>query len=258
MLFDWADRKAESRLQVAIQGQVTTLDRVPPPALRQGPVVVIVGTSLIHAALQMAGTPLDKFPASMKLVVLSGDNRKAEWFDGLVPALRRAHPDLILFEPRVLFAIGQEPGLPGRVHNLLLAILPPGHWKGPPPVCQGLILRRSPAVAGTGKVYQWVYDPARLRLDRLPVLESLRAEGIEVGVLDLPRARELEAAAPNMALWHIELTKRLMAKGFSLWSPPGEWPAVDFCDMAHLNHAGALLFDDWLSAQLKQKFALTP
>jgi hypothetical protein len=220
--------------------------------------VVIVGTSLTRAALQMAGAPLDKYPASMKLVVLAGDNRKADWFEGLVPALHRAHPDLILLEPRLLTVIGAPAELPNRVQNLLRVILPSARLNRAPPVCQGLILRQSPKVAGTGEVYQWVFDPQRIRLDRLPLLEGLRTEGIEVGIIDYPRAAELEAAAPNLLLWRVAMQKRLAEKGFFFWHPPGDWPAVDFCDMAHFNHEGAVLFSDWLSAQLKQKFALTP
>ncbi len=48
-----------------------------------------------------------------------------------------------------------------------------------------------------------------------------------------------------------------MAKhGVAMWIAPGNWPADLFCDMSHLNHDGAVLFDRWFSNRLKQALNL--
>ena len=147
-LSDWANQKADQAALKSLEAQVGILDQLPPPAAREGRVVVIIGTSLTGAALQSAGAPLDKYPASMKLVVLVGNNLKPGWFEGLVPALHRARPDLILLEPRLLSAIGGPAELPGRVQNLLHALLPQARSKGAPPACHGVIRRQSPKAGG--------------------------------------------------------------------------------------------------------------
>jgi hypothetical protein len=84
----------------------------------------------------------------------------------------------------------------------------------------------------------------------------LQAAGIQVGVLDMPRAAELEAAAPNLLTFRDRMRAALGAKGVELWTATGEWPTELFCDMSHLDHDGAVLFDRWLSGRLRQALNL--
>jgi hypothetical protein len=227
--------------------------------VRKKPVVAIIGTSLIRAALQSVGASVSNLPDSVSVVVLSGGAENVAWFNALVPALHRAHPDLVLLEANLMRAPdGPPPELDRRIHHIEWDFF----WRAPTaaghPACEGMIERRSPKAAAVAAYYQDAFNPEWIRLDRLPVMEDLKADGIFVGVLDMPRSVVLEDAAPNLRAWRESVASQISAKGISFWHAPGEWLPDQFCDMAHLNTEGAAVFDKWLGDQLRQIFHLAP
>ncbi len=240
-----------------IASEVDRIAEIPLPAVRTKPVVAIIGTSLIRAALESAGASVSNLPDGVSVVVLSGGGENAAWFNALIPALHRAHPDLVLVEANLMRAPdGPPPELDRRIHHIEWELF----WRAPAaaghPVCEGMIERRSPKAAAIAAYYQNVFNPEWIRLDRLPVMQDLKADGISVAVLDMPRSVMLEDAAPNMRAWRDSVASQISAKGISFWHAPGEWLPEQFCDLAHLNAEGAVIFDEWLGDQLRQIFHL--
>ncbi len=250
-----AEQKAAQEKAAAINSLVATIDAIPPPGSRPRPAVVIVGSSLIRAALLMDGGPLSRMPAGIQLIVIPIDRLQAEYFDGLVPALHRARPDLILIEAALLHIAGRPAARRDRVEHLLRALR---WWKRDEaaPACQGLTLRKSPKASDLGKMYQGIF--AHFTLDRLSVLQDFRSSGIAVAVLDMPHAAELEAAAPSILGWENSMSAQLAAAEFAVWRAPGPWVADEFCDMAHLNAEGAWAFAGWFGPRLAEALHVSP
>ncbi len=251
----YAEGKAAQERAAAISALVATLDAIPPPGSRPKPVVGVLGTSLIRAALLMDGGPLNRMPGGIQLIVIPIDRLEAEYFDGLVPALHRSRPDLLLIESELLHVAPPLAKRRNRVEHLLRALR---WWKrsAAAPACEGLTLRKSAKASDLGKTYQGIF--ASFTLDRLPVLEDLRSSGIAVAVLDMPRAAELEAAAPSIVAWGTTMSAQLKAAGFALWRAPGDWVADEFCDMAHLNAQGAQAFAGWFGPRLAEALHVPP
>jgi hypothetical protein len=252
---DWNARETAMR-----SWEVETIESIPPLAQRKTPVVIIFGTSLIEAATLRAGLQ-DKLPASVKTIVFIGTFGSRAPIEDLVPVMRKAHPDLVLIEIESMRRPDDDPPLIRKLRHLELAVSNgfQGVGRGThlvyfPKSCIGLVKRKSADVGNIVDDYRrWFHEP---QLDRLPVLLDLQAAGIQVGVLDMPRAAELEAAAPNLLTYRTRMREALGAKGVELWSAEGQWPADLFCDMSHLDHDGAVLFDKWLSGRLGQALNL--
>jgi hypothetical protein len=251
----YAEKKVEKDKADFISSMVATIGGIPPPGSRTKPVVVVVGSSLIRAALLMDGGPLNKMPAGTQLIVFSVDRLQPEYFDGLVPALHRSRPDLLLIEAALLHATPFQAGRRDRVEHLLRALR---WWKRSTaaPVCEGLTLRKSVKASDLGRMYQDVFSS--FTLDRLADLEDFRSDGIAVAVLDMPHARELEAAAPSIVNWQTKMSAQLSAAGFDVWRAPGPWLADEFCDMAHLNAEGAQAFAAWFGPRLAEAVHVSP
>lgn len=257
---DWNAQIAVTRAQ-----EVQTVESIPPLGQRKGPAVIIFGTSLVEAATLRAGLQ-QEFPPSVQIIVFVGKLGARTPIEDLVPVMRKAHPDLVLIETNSMLVPGEDPDYLRRLRHLELALslwfrgakLRPGPAtpaaKHMVPSCSGLVLRKSADVGNVASDYRGWYNI--LYLDRLPALLELQAAGIRVGVLDMPRAAELEAAAPNLVTFRNRMNQALGERGVEMWIAPDVWPADLFCDLSHLNHDGAILFDRWLSGRLRQALNL--
>jgi hypothetical protein len=252
----WSYREAETRAS-----EIQIIESIPPVGQRKMPAVIIFGTSRIEAVTLRAGLE-HQFP-NVQLIVLIGAFGSRAPIEDLVPVMQKAHPDLVLIEIGSMRRADADPPLMRRMRHLQLAAAialgvagrnPSTDATSLPPSCDGLVLRKSAEVGNVADDYRrWFRHP---QLDRLPVLLELQAAGIQVGVLDMPRAAELEAAAPNLVTFRTTMGAALAGRGVAMWSAPGIWPADLFCDLSHLNHDGALLFDKWLSERLRQALNL--
>lgn len=243
--------------------EVEAIEGIPPVGQRKIPAVVVFGSSLIEAATMRAGLK-EQFPSTFQLVVLIGELGSRTPIEDLMPVIRKTHPDLVLIEANLIHRPEEDPDFGRRVRHLEQAVFSrfrrrdgnPDAPSGPPQSCAGLVQRKSADVGDMVAQYQRLFPTHHLLIDRLPLLLDLQADGIQVGVLDMPRAAELEAAAPNLVGFRDALSAAMAKHGVAMWIAPGNWPADLFCDMSHLNHDGAVLFDRWFSNRLKQALNL--
>ena len=249
----WNDYVAGVRVQ-----EVQAIESIPPLSQRKRRAVIIFGTSLTEAAMQHGEFLPTHFPPSIQLLTLTGQLGERTPIEDLVPVIRRVHPDLVLLEMNLLRVPYEDPPLIRRLRHLERAALAWTSHGGAADQygCVGVLRKKSTKVGNIGATYQRWNAPGRLHLDRLPILLDLQAEGIQTGVLDLPRATELEAAAPNLVTFRKTMNAALAEKNVTLWSFPGYWPTDYFCDMAHLDHDGAVVFDKMLSDRLLQALDL--
>ena len=248
----WKNNVAGIRAQ-----EVKAIESIPPMDQRKARAVIIFGTSLTDAAIYKSDYSPAHFP-SIQLVILTGKQGERTPIEDLVPVIRRVHPDLVLIEANLLGRPVEDPPFIRRLRHLERAALAwTWHLGANRDGCAGIMRKKSAKAGNTGENYQRWYGPGHLRLDRLPVLLELMADGIQAGVLDLPRATELETAAPNMVTFRKDLSAALTEKGITLWTFPGYWPIDYFCDMAHLDHDGAAVFDKLFSDRLRQALDLS-
>ncbi len=250
------DEKRQERYAAAVRDQIASLDELPIPGARDAPIVVVLGHSLVWAALLRDGTAQRKIAAGVDLVVMTGELKHPHWFEALLPALRRLHPDLLVVDSELLRIEGTDLSLTDRLRHLMQKIWPPK-----PPVtatadCIGF--PREPLSATFTKRYQEWFNPKWMSLDRLPALAALKGEGIAVDVLQMPRSGALDGAAPNLIMWRKAEAAMVEEQGIGILTPTGEWPDADYCDHTHLNLAGAAQFDTWFTERLKQAFNLAP
>src|SRR5262249_32860898 len=166
-------------------------------------------------------------PSGVRLVVLTTDVKHVRWFEALLPALRRLHPDLLLVDSGLLRMPVTPYTLADRLGYLRRKIWHPTSsvWVGrdcwfhaPEPITSVLVV-----------MYQAWFDPKTMSLDRLPALASLKGEGIAVGVLQMPRSDDLERKAPNLIAWRGAEAILLEEQGIEAWYPPGGWPDAAYC-----------------------------
>ncbi len=196
-------------------------------------------------------------PVPVNLLVLIGDFPHGDWFEMLLPALRRLRPDLLLVDSGLLREPDLRRPLPKRLQHLLGFI-----WQRPPPVIVAPECRSLPVVEAItprfAANYQAWFNPQQMTLSRLAVLAALREEGFTIDVLQMPRASDLEQAAPNLAAWREGEAALLNNHGIGVWTSPVHLPGTYYCDFSHFNRAGALIFDDWFIGRLTQAFAPPP
>jgi hypothetical protein len=251
------DRNHEAQIADSDRYQIDRLDRLPRPGARSSPIVIVLGNSLVWAALQRDGILGNEPPVPVNLLVLTADFQRGNWFETLLPALRRLHPDLLLVDSDLLRVPDLRRPLAKRLRHLLDLM-----WQRSPPAtlapeCRGLGV----VEAITPKVtagYQGGFDPQQMMLSRLPILVALREAGYAVDVLQIPRATDLERAVPNLVAWGEGETALLKSQGIGVWAPPVHLPGAYYCDFSHFNRAGALIFDDWFVGRLKQAFDPAP
>ncbi|HEX3065123.1 MAG TPA: hypothetical protein VHQ39_06560, partial [Dongiaceae bacterium] len=118
------DRQKQERFAAAAQRQIARLDRLPKPGARKAPVVVVLGHSLVWAALQRDHAQRQTF-AGTDLVVLTADFKHPHWFEALLPALRRLRPDLLVVDSELLRVEITDPTFGERVNYLMRTIWPP-------------------------------------------------------------------------------------------------------------------------------------
>ncbi|HEX3065192.1 MAG TPA: hypothetical protein VHQ39_06905 [Dongiaceae bacterium] len=251
---NWKDYVAGVRAR-----EVQAIESIPPVGERKGRAVIIFGTSLTEAAVQHGDFLPTHFPSSIQLVILTGQLGERTPIEDLVPVIRRVHPDLVLIEVNLMRLPFVDPPLMRRLRHLERAAFSwMWHAGADQDGCIGVVRRKSAKVGNIGEKYQrWNAPRRRLQLDRLPVLLDLQADGIQVGVLDLPRATELEVAAPNLASSRKTMGAALAEKDITFWAFPGYWPADYFCDLSHLDHDGAIVFDKLFSDRLRQALDLS-
>lgn len=249
----WNDYVAEVRAR-----EVQAIESIPPLGQRKRRAVVIFGTSLTEAAMQHGEFLPTHFPSSIQLVTLTGQLGERTPIEDLEPVLRRVHPDLVLIEINLLRVPYEDPPLIRRLRHLERAALAWTSRGGAADQdgCVGVLRKKSAKAGNIAATYQRWNAPGRLHLDRLPILLDLQADGIQTGVLDLPRATELEIAAPNLVTFRRTMNAALAEKNVTLWSFPAYWPTDYFCDMAHLDHDGAVIFDKMFSDRLLQALDL--
>lgn len=243
--------------------EVRAIESIPPVGQRKIPAVIVFGSSLIEAAAMRAGLK-EQFPSSFQLVILTGQLGSRAPIEDLMPVIRKVHPDLVLIEANLIHRPEDDPAFIRKLRHLEQAVFSrfrrrddnPGAPPGSPASCAGLVQRKSAGVGDMVEQYRRLFPTHHLLMDRFPLLLDLQADGIQVGVLDMPRAAELEAAAPNLVGYRDALSAAMTKHGIAMWIAPGDWPADLFCDMSHLNHDGAILFDKWFSSRLKQSLNL--
>ena len=253
----FAEERWNADIASSLAAEVQTIESIPPEGKRTARAVVIIGTSLIRAATSNPGQP-DTFPPSIQLMVITGRSGTTASVEDLIPALLRAHPDLVLLEANLLRRppTDDSPFLVRRARHVQWALLTDNDhfWA---PACPGLVGRKSAKAGGTNEQYQAQFASSNSNPDRLPLLVELKAGGIQVGVLDMPRSTELETAAPNLLMWRNIISTAAAKQGVAMWSAPGYWPVDYFCDLAHLNSEGAVVFSKWLASRLEQALNLS-
>jgi hypothetical protein len=246
------DQRRQERYTVTARRQIASLDKLPKPDARKAPVVVVLGHSLIWAALQRDPAQR-RTVAGTDLVVLTADFKHPHWFEALLPALRRLHPDLLVVDSELLGIEITVPTFGERVNFLMRTIWPPKAQAATG--CPDLA--RKPITSATVNHYQGWFNPKAMELDRLPTLAALKSEGIAVDVLQMPRSDALELAAPNLIEWRKAEAALVENQGIGVWTPSGDWPEADYCDHAHMSLAGAAQFNAWFGERLTRTFNLS-
>jgi hypothetical protein len=250
------DEKRQEWYAATVRDQIASLDELPKPGVRDAPIVVVLGHSLVWAALLRDGTAQRKIAAGVDLVVMTGELKHPHWFEALLPALRRLHPDLLVVGAELLRTEGTDLSLTDRLRLLTQKIWPPKPPATATADCNGF--PGKPLTTISAKEYQDWFDPTWISLDRLPALAALKDQGIVVDVLQIPRSDDLEAAAPNLIMWRKAEAAVVEKQGIGVLTPTGEWPDADYCDHTHLNMAGAAQFDTWFTERMKQIFNPAP
>ena len=237
------------------------LDHPTPPGTRR---IVVLGSSKILCALafdqemddrfRRAGQPVD----FTRIAVLGASPREmAASFDAVV----KAHPDLVLLESDVLllppggYNLNEraiEPGWQSRVRSefklLTGAKMPtPNNAFGAPPCDERIFPEAPPTVPQYEAALHRsrVSSPAEEK-GYLAFLDALRAEGVEVGLVSIPAAPEIERIIPpGLARDRAALRDRLSAKEGLIEMTAGPLPKAYFLDRAHLNAEGREHVTGW-------------
>lgn len=241
-------------LEERIKVRSAELADLPPPRKRKGPIIFLVGSSLLHEAAASTVELGRRISPDAKVVIYARPSAPAAWVSRILPVLARAHPDLIVLEHDLVSPFFEDQNF-GFMDSLYFAVSMLRHGTAYAPrddgwrVCWGRRKSLPEALQKFSAIR--VSDPASLT--ELTTIKELRQQGIRVVIIGMPRAREFEEARPDLRRWRKQIEAAMRAEGFAVWIPPSEWTRDDFCDYSHLNDRGRVRFEPWFASRIVQE-----
>jgi hypothetical protein len=249
----WARALSKDEVNAQIVRQIQLIQKLPSPASRKGPLVVLVGSSLVRHAVADSVTLEKLIGRDAEVLLLYSDDARASWIDGILPSIEHARPDLLLLQYEMFNPPLGEPqqGFVRSVTFIINSLQEGSAHAVEPSVEQQCAARRGRSLRVVVMEDGTIEFASAPNPRVLSLVERYRRSGTRIAILDLPRAQELVQAQPVLSRWHDQTLQGLMAHDFEIWTPPGGWKAGDYCDFAHLNPRGRARFEPWLAEQIR-------